>query len=98
MKFVFNQNITCKDGGKCANTLETKLETLLETTNKSSYHISISHEQGNHRVFVFTYDKKGIHESELHGKHRLKPDLTVHKFTGKQPTLGQLKSELTYSD
>jgi len=98
MRFVFFQNITCKDAGKCANTLETKLKTLLETTDRASYHISILHENLKHKVWVFTYDKQGIHESDLHDKLRLKSDHTVHKFTGKQPTLNQLKSKLTYSD
>jgi len=98
MRFVFFPNITCNDGGKCATTLETKLKTLLETSDNLSFHLSILHEQDNHKIWVFTYDKKGIHESELHGKLRLKPDHIIHKFTGKQPTLSQLKSTLTYTD
>ena len=96
LRFVFNQNIKCKDVDKCCKNIMDKLTNLLETDDLSSFHCSISHKQGDHKIWVFTYDTKGVHESELHGEIKLNknPDLPIKKFTGKIPSLAQLKSKL----
>jgi len=104
MRFVFHQDISCKDVDKCSTTLLAKLTTLLQIPESSKplntmFHISILHEKNNHKIFVFTYTT-GVHESEVRGKHffNKNPNAPINKFTGKEPTLTQLKSKLTYSD
>ena len=73
-----------------------KLTNLIESDDLSSFHLSISHKEGDHKLWIFTYDTKGVHESELNEEIKLNknPSLPINKFTGKIPTLAQLKSKL----
>ena len=48
-----------------------KLINLIESDDLSSFHLSISHKQGDHKLWIFTYDTKGVHESELNEEIKL---------------------------
>ena len=96
MKFKFNQKITCNDGGVCSNRLFEKLTDLLETNDKSMFHLSIHHDKNNHQIFVFLYDKDNVNETERQGKNifNKNPNQPCKKFTKRIPTLTELKNAL----
>jgi hypothetical protein len=98
MKFVFSLNKTCKNNhsGDCGDETFEKLKTLLDTSDQSQFHLSISHVPNNHKYWVFLYNSNGTHESEVHGKTVLnnKPNDKIKKFSGKIPTLDKLKQVL----
>ena len=94
MQFKFTQNISCTESNKCSINLFEKLKVLLNTDDQKTFHFSISHEAGNHKIWVFLYDKNGKHEGEVSGKTVINNNSEIKKFTGKIPTLAQLKSKL----
>lgn len=62
-----------------------------EETKKASGHISVSHQNGQHLVFVCTYDKNGIHESYRKGVTITKKTDKVIKYTGETITESAIK-------
>ncbi len=69
------KNITCKDGQACSQLIVTELEEktglILHAIRKDSSingHVSISHENHNHTIWIIIYETNGIHLSESNGK------------------------------
>ena len=64
MKFVFTKKITCEDSIKCSEELKTKIENKygkLKNKKELYGHVSIYHENNNHKVWLFLYDKDKKH-------------------------------------
>lgn len=95
MKFKFTLNKTCKDSGDCSNLLFGKLTKLLGTKDTNQFHISISHEQNNHIIWLFLYDHDGKHEMETSNKDIITNVKNIKKFKGKKPTLEKLTQAFT---
>ena len=55
-------------------------------------HISVYHEDNNHKVWLFLYDKDKTHESESHGKDIKQDNKLVKKFKGLKPNLKELEA------
>ena len=82
---------------KCIDNITTKIELLTGKLRiKESYfgHISISHKQNDHTIWLFLYDKAGIHESESNGKIIIQDNKFVKKFSKTIPTENQLKKAI----
>jgi hypothetical protein len=94
MKYKLTLNISCQNAGKCADDIKKKVTDLLETDDPNQFHISIFHERTKHQIWIFTYDKAKKNESEAQGKTIIQHDENIKKFTGKKPTLDQLKKVL----
>jgi hypothetical protein len=62
-----------------------------EETKKVSGHLSLSHINGNHILWVVTYDKIGIHESYRKGVTVTKKADDVVKYTGETITQSAIK-------
>ena len=90
MKFVFNVKINCEDSLKCHEQIKSKIETLTGKI-KNTGHVSIHHDNKNHQIFLFLYDKDGVNESLSHGKVLLQKSDKVKKFKGTIPTETQIK-------
>ena len=90
----------CNDSEKCSNQIQTKIENITGKLSKSvsnivieAYgHISISHEQNKHIIWLFLYDSDKIHESESEGKIITQNSDIVRRFKGMTPTKAQLES------
>ena len=100
MKLKFTLPITCKKGmeelDKCNDGIREKIENKYGkflSDGKVCGHISIIHEQGNHTIFLFYYDKKGVHESEDSTTKETvtKTASDVIKYTGIKPTINEIK-------
>ena len=96
----FEKNINCTNSVTCNNNIleifEKKLNVLLhleKDIDKVNGHISISHKQGNHLIFLFLYDKQGIHESHntVSKKIETVENNKVIKFKGIKPNENDLK-------
>ena len=101
MKLVFTKNISCTDPNKCAldiqKKIEDKFDIKLHGENKTeirSAHITIYHFNNLHKLWIFLYDKDGIHESESNGKTVYQNSDKVKKFVGTIPTLDQIKKAI----
>ncbi len=75
-------NITCKDGDNCSKTIIDRLELNLgirlqarNETDTINGHVSISHKQRAHKVWVFVYDSDNIHESDRKGRLFTQPNI-----------------------
>ena len=79
MMIKVTRPIICSDSLVCSNNMIDKLKTAFPNiklradtlTQKVNGHLSIRHEQNNHTIWVFVYDKDGIHESNLHGTNKI---------------------------
>ena len=98
MKLVFNKNISCDNPTKCNRDIQKKIEDKFgiklhaeSRTEKVSAHLSIFHKNGNHKIWIFLYDKSGINESESNGKTVYQKSEKVKKFVDTIPTLDQIK-------
>jgi hypothetical protein len=97
MMYKFNKNIECKDSSQCSEKMKSNIETLTgplfhSILKKSSGHLSVSHVQGNHQIWIFLYDK-GKHESETNDIVVMKDsdDVTKYEYNDTLPTLEQIK-------
>ena len=78
MRILLNKKTDCgNDFDKiqiCDNQIREKLENLINADTPKlkegtfNHHISIKHEANNHQIWIFLYDKNGVHESESRGK------------------------------
>jgi hypothetical protein len=93
MKIVLTKNISCVDTAKCMVKIKNKIETLTGDFSTCG-HVSIQHEQKNHKVWLFLYDNDGKHESESQGKTIIQETPYVKKYTGKKITQKQIKDLL----
>jgi len=92
----------CTDSMECSNELIKKLENkypdlLLEAKtkdNKMHGHLSISHKKSNHTLWLFIYDKTGIHEQESQGKIKKTQSDRVKKYSSTMPTESEIKKML----
>jgi len=99
MMYKLTKNITCEKPDKCSvdimNKLETKFGFKIHGKTPEG-HISIEHENSNHQIWIFLYDKTGTHESEnMITKQivKVKSDKTK-KFSGTFPTESELKKAI----
>ena len=80
---------------KSIDKLKTKYPNLiLEAKTKddqTNSHMSIEHKQNNHTIWLFIYDKSGIHEQESEGKIEKTKSDRVKKYTGTMPTESEIK-------
>lgn len=96
MKYVFEKNLSCNNetfeqcNNDIVNSIELKFPNIKfhaeEITDKVNGHISISHDNKKHKIWVFVYDKNGIHEGESLGKTVFNESNRIEKITGKFPT------------
>ena len=101
--YKFTKTITCspeknKSDLQCGNNMMTKLEKKFkiklhaETVDeKINGHISIKHTNGNHIIWIFLYDKNGVHQSIRGNKIIEQKSDRVKKFTGTFPTESEIK-------
>ena len=104
MKYVFEKNLSCNDKtvNECTSNIFTKISLKFpnikfqaeEITDKVNGHISISHKNNHHRIWVFVYDKNGIHEGESLGKTVYNESNRIKKISGKFPTEKELKQAI----
>jgi len=94
------KNITCTNWAACSDSIVTKLESKypgLHADNKNSKvkgHVSISHDQGKHQIWIALYEKEGIHEGMAHGKKVTQKSNRVEKYTDQIPTKKDLEDIL----
>lgn len=100
-KYVITKNITCVDSTICAQEIMTKLETFLggklhieSEIEQAKAHISISHEQGNHKIWVFLYDIDNEHESEVNGVTIMTPSNRIRRWDLIKPSVDDLITAL----
>jgi len=62
-----------------------------EETKKASGHISISHQNGAHILWIVTYDKSGVHESYRKGVTITKKTDKVIKYAGEKISESEIK-------
>lgn len=93
--------MTCTDSTKCSGIIIQKLEALLggkihveSETEKAEGHISISHEQGNHKIWVFLYDTDGEHEGETGGTTVMTPSNRIKAWSLAKPNVTALEAAL----
>jgi hypothetical protein len=97
MKIVFTKKIKCEDVFICSKNIQDKIETItgkLSLKNSSFGHLSISHEENAHKIWLFLYDKNSNHEAESHGKDIEKEDKRVKKYQGNKITQKQIEKLL----
>jgi|GEM_PF-2685732 ribosome-associated translation inhibitor RaiA len=83
MRFVFFKNITCENSIECSQNIHKRLEKIYPDLKQGiNYHVSISHEQTNHKIWLFVYDKDLQHESEARGEIVYTHSETVKKYSG----------------
>jgi len=100
-KYAFTKNITCSNSKECSDLIISKLEILLggrihvETeAEQPEGHISISHEQGNHKIWVFLYDTDGEHEGETKGATIMTPSNRVKAWSRAKPNIAAMIAAL----
>ena len=96
MKIVLSKNISCLNAAICTQKIRSILEKKYgvcydQKTNKASWHFSVYHENGNHKIWLIFYDKNGVHESDYHGKLRTQKSENIIKYSGPKPTLEEVK-------
>ena len=99
MKIKTEVNLQCntpEEVIKCADNIFKKIEDKYgkfynEETKQASGHVSISHKNGKHIIWIFCYDSKGLHESEKKNKTITKKVDNVIKYTGKKITVNEIK-------
>ena len=90
MRISFTKKMKCKFTSKvkdcsiCDKELREKLENFIDS-DQEDHHITIRHEQNNHKFWVFYYESEGVHESELNGKVWKRNVSTVKKYPKKLP-------------
>jgi hypothetical protein len=70
-----------------------KMEAKTDKDSVNS-HLSISHKQNNHTLWILIYDKTGIFFTESKGKIVKQDNNRVIKYTGTTPTLNEIKKVL----
>lgn len=100
-KYVITKNITCTDPLDCSTIIISKLETLLggklhvdSEIEQAKGHISISHEQGNHKIWVFLYDIDNEHEGDTNGTTIMTPSNRVRRWDLAKPPNADLEAVL----
>ena len=92
-------NKSCTEPEPCTLQIMEKLkekypDLILEAKTKDdkvNSHISISHKNSNHLIWIFCYDKNNTHEQESKGKIKKTQSDRVRKFTGTMPTENEIK-------
>jgi|TARA_R110000751_G_scaffold21172_1_gene61121 hypothetical protein len=92
MKIKLTKNISCTNPIACTERIKKILvdkfgESWDDKNKTSSWHLSIFHKNNNHTIWLFFYEKNGIHESENHGKTITRKADHIIKYSGKMPTL-----------
>lgn len=96
MKHYFELNITCQDAIECEVAIAAGINSICpqENSNKErTSHISINHAQGFHQIWIFVYDKNGIHEGNSKGKIVTTKAPNIARAT-KRPTKTQLENKM----
>lgn len=104
-KYVITKNITCGPSAEetriCSQAIASKLETFLggklhvdNEIEQAKGHYSISHQAGNHKIWVFLYDTDNEHESETKGVTIMQPSDRIRRWDLPKPTLVELESAL----
>jgi len=97
--YKLTKKISCDNPEKCSVDIMNKLETKFGFMIHGKYpegHISMKHENSNHLIWIFLYDKAGWFESEnMITKQivKVKSD-KVKKFSGTFPTESELKKAI----
>ena len=75
--------MTCKNAIQCSENIHKKIiERFPQLEQGINFHISVKHEQTNHKIWIFTYDENNRHESEVRGELILTPSDIAQKYTG----------------
>lgn len=87
---------TEEESKKCWENIYGKIENRFgklydPATNTVSGHVSLSHVNRAHVLFVVTYDKTGVHESYRKGVTITKKSDKVIKYTGEKITQSEIK-------
>lgn len=100
-KYVFFKNIICDDSAVCIKQIMGKLELSLggklhvdTDVELQKGHISVSHEQGNHKIWVFLYDTDNEHESEMKAVTVIQPSDRVRRWDLAKPPVDDLITAL----
>jgi len=99
MKIKIEKKITCSDSRECSKIIISKLkktypDLILQSINENDSvngHVSISHKQNKHVIWLFIYDKDGKHESEDNLKDVVINNSTVKKYLKIFPTKSQIE-------
>ena len=103
MRIKFKKNLSCVSPEQCTdkilNQLEIKLKCNLHYTQGDPFpqgHLSIHHVNGEHVIFLFLYDKDGIHESEdtLTKKIIFKSNPKVKSYSGPLPNQKEIEQTI----
>ena len=83
MKFKFIKKLSCDNPMQCTERIKKIFNEQFgeNIEGAATWHFSIYHENNNHTIWVFFYDKNGEHESERHGMTVIQKLETVRKFT-----------------
>ena len=93
MRFVFFKNMTCKNSIQCSEIIHKRLEEIYPQLEQGiNYHISISHQATNHKIWLFVYDKDLQHESEAQGEVVLTHSEIVKKYSGETIDIQKVKN------
>ena len=93
MLIKFTKNITCNIDDNCDETILNKIEKHLGVkvhaeTEKDQVcgHLSISHANKNHIIWLFLYEKDNTHESESQNNIKTEKSKRIKKYAGIIPT------------
>ena len=84
MKIKFTKKISCNNPVKCTERIKKIFNEQFgeNIEGAATWHFSIYHENNNHTIWVFFYDKNGQHESERHGETIMEKLDIIRKYTG----------------
>jgi len=93
MKFVFFKNIICENATKCSQNIHEKIEGMYPQLEQGiNYHISISHQATNHKIWFFVYEKNYEHEGEFNGELVIEHSEIVRKYNGDSIDINKIKN------
>tara|TARA_R110002020_G_C16080330_1_gene756977 strand:+ start:580 stop:864 length:285 start_codon:yes stop_codon:yes gene_type:complete len=93
LRIYFTKNISCENSLQCSDKIKEKITTLTGDFSNCG-HISIQHEQKNHKVWLFLYDENKKHESESKGKIVIQNNENVKKYSGVKVTKAEIEKLL----
>ena len=93
MKIKFTKKISCNNPVECTERIKKIFDDQfgVNIEGGATWHFSIYHENNNHTIWLFFYDKDGRHESERHRKTITEKLDIIRKYTG--PILSEKEIE-----